>query len=183
MLDRNHVINMAQKDTDINEHLMNLYNIPVQIGAKTIVEIGAGESTLALTAAANKTEGQFYSIDLKAASVNRSTPGASESLKSEHRYHLIEGDDMEIVKTWDKEIDFLFIDSSHTYQHTKAEIKAWFPFVKRDSVIMMHDTNHSDPVLVGCRGALDEFLKENGDYAAVHLSDTKIIGMSIVLKL
>ena len=64
MIDRNFILNMAQQSNDINEYLMSLYNIPVQMNAKTIIEIGAGRSTFALVAAANKTEGTVTSIDI-----------------------------------------------------------------------------------------------------------------------
>lgn len=185
MLDRNFVLNLANRSTDINEYIMSLYNIPVQINARTIVELGAGQSTYALTAAANKTEGQFYSIDLFKSARDRLWEGRHGlMLDDEPRYHFVEGDDMKIVKTWDKPIDFLFIDTSHLYEHTKNELEAWTPHVLIGGVIMMHDTNHESGDGMGCRKALDEFVKKYpNNFAVVHLLDTKIIGMSILVKL
>ena len=39
------------------------------------------------------------------------------------------------------EIDILFIDTSHRYEHTVSEIKHWFPFLSANSKVFFHDTN------------------------------------------
>ena len=62
-LDYNYVNNLAFRDSDINEYLLALYGVAVGMKAKVIVELGGGQSSYALTAAANETKGQFYSID------------------------------------------------------------------------------------------------------------------------
>ena len=107
MIDRNYVINLANRNTDINEYLMSIYNIPVQINAQTIVELGAGQSTYALTAVANKTGGEFYSIDLGEDSHLRLFPEGKGVLEQEPRYHFINKKALEAVKTWSFPIDFL----------------------------------------------------------------------------
>ena len=48
-----------------------------------------------------------------------------------------------------KEIDFLFLDTQHTYGHVMAETMIWLPKVK--GIIAGHDYNH-----VGCKKAIDE---------------------------
>lgn len=183
MIDFNFVLQLAGRNTDINEYLLSLYNIPVQMNAKMIVELGAGQSTYALTASANETKGQFYSIDVTEGAIARGYSLENNPLKDEERYHFILGDDMEVVKTWDKEIDFLFLDTSHLLEHTRAELKAWLPLVREGGVIMMHDTAHKTGDGMGCRQALNEFLEENDNYFPLHLLDTKYIGMSILCKL
>lgn len=184
MLDKNFVLQLAGRDTDINEYLMSLYNIPVQMKAQTIVELGAGQSTFALCAAVNKTAGQFYSIDLYKSARDRLWEGNhGMMLDDEPRYHFIQGNDMEIVKSWDKPIDFLFIDTSHQYEHTKQELEAWTPYVVGGGIIMMHDTGHESEDMKGCRRALDEFVEKNRDsFVDVHLLDRKLIGMSVLIK-
>lgn len=184
MLDEDFVRNLVKKDNEISEYLLSLYNIPVQINAKTIIELGAGESTFALTAAANKTEGEFYSIDIGEGAVERYSPGGLEVFKNEPRYHFIQGDDRKVVKTWNKGIDFLFLDTTHIYSHTKQELEEWIPFVVGGGVIAMHDTAHQSGDGTGCRKALDEFLEKNPDnFTVVHLLDTKHLGMSILVRL
>jgi predicted O-methyltransferase YrrM len=95
------------------------------------------------------------------------------------------GNDLDVVKTWNKPIDFLFIDTSHTYEQTTLEIQRWFPLVRKGGQIAMHDTAQEDIIFQGCRKALDEFLltDEGKKYSVVHLLDTKIMGMSILNKL
>lgn len=183
-LDRNYVMNQCQKNNDINEYLMSIYNIPVQLNAQTIVELGAGESTFALTAAANKTGGQFYSIDIGRGAVERFTPDGISILANEPRYYFIEGDTRVLGKTWDKMADFIFHDTSHVYDQTKIELDLWPKFVRKGGVYMMHDTGHEAGDGMGCRQALNEWYDlHKKEWAIVHLMDTKVLGASVLIKL
>ena|SRR3990167_66177 len=188
-LDRNFILNLAHRDTDINEYLLTLYNLIVQGNYKTVVEIGAGQSTYALTAAVNETKGEFYSIDLTQEARLRSFPEGEGILDNEIRYHFIQGNDLQIVKKWTKEIDFLFIDSDHSYDHVRLQLEDWLPWVRKGGMIALHDTAQTDEIIKGCRQALNEFLKLSSlkysqpYYRAVHLLDTKLLGMSILVKI
>jgi len=180
VFNRNDILQMAGRDTDINEYLLSLYNIPVQMNAKVLVELGAGQSTYALTAVANKTNGHLWSIDYVSDAHLRLYPEGKGVLEKEKSVTFIVGDSVEASVAWKKEIDFLLIDTNNRYEHTVNELKAWTPFVKTGGVIMMHDTASTDPIHSGCRKALDEFLAENEHYKAVHLLDTKFLGMSVI---
>lgn len=181
-VDRNTVLNLAYISTDINEYLMTLYNLVVQGDYKEVVELGCGYSTVALLAGVNKTGGQLYSCDMSRDSLNRS--GLLDQIREDPRLHYVEMDDMEFVKMWGKPIDFLFHDTSHTYEHTKAELLAWTPFVRRGGMIFAHDMAHETGIGMGCRKAYDEFMKEHtGEYVTIQLLDTKIIGSSVSFKL
>lgn len=183
MIDRGTILNMAFVSGDINEYLLSLYNIPVQMNAQTILEIGSGVSTFALVAAANKTGGHITSIDIAGAETLNRTPNGEDILKGEPNFTMVQGSSLEVP--WDKEIDFFFLDSEHTYQLTKDEMHRWFPLVRKGGVIMMHDTAHEAGQQMQCRQALNEFLEseEGKGYRAVFLLDTKIIGMGIIVKL
>jgi len=171
MLNRDDVVEASKITSDIQEHLLTLYDLVLEIGAKVVVELGAGRSTYALTAAVNATEGQFYSIDVVAG-----------RLALESRHHPITGDGLEVVKTWDKKIDFLFIDTIHTYEQTKGELDTWSIFVRKGGIIAIHDTTGLLGQFPGCRIALDEFLeKHGGEYSAVHYSNCN--GLSVLRKL
>jgi cephalosporin hydroxylase len=41
-------------------------------------------------------------------------------------------------------IDILFVDTSHLYDHTVAEIRAWFPYLASRCKVFFHDTNMSE---------------------------------------
>ncbi len=205
MLSRDNVAEEAKITSDIQEHLLMLYDLVLEINAKVVVELGAGRSTHVFIAAVNATEGQFYSIDV--------VPGR---LALEHRHHPIVGDDLEVVKTWnliplvcrhaftqnqlrelslitpgtltglpsknqDKAIDFLFIDTLHTYEQTKRELDTWSKFVRVGGIIAMHDTDGVAGAFPGCRTALDEFLGKHAEYSAVHYPNCN--GLSVLRRL
>src|SRR5260370_26309580 len=46
-------------------------------------------------------------------------------------------------KKLETKIDFLFIDTSHVYEHTVAEMAAWFPYLGEKCRVAFHDTNLS----------------------------------------
>lgn len=185
MIDRNFILNLAQEDTDTSQYLMSLYNIPIQMGAKTIVEIGAGRSTFALVAAANRIgeSSNVTSIDLGGRDTLNRVTGGEELMKKEGRLFLFQ--ESSLTVRWGTPIDFLFLDSEHTYDLTVAEIDKWFPLVRRGGVIMCHDTGHEGEDKQGAVQALKEFMesKEGKKYRRVDLMDTKIIGMSILIKI
>lgn len=169
MLNRGDVVEASRITSDIQEHLLTLYDLVLEINAKVVVELGAGRSTYVFIAAVNATEGQFYSIDV--------VPGR---LALEPRHHPMVGDDLEIVKTWDQSIDLLFIDTLHTYEQTKGELDTWSEFVMAGGIIAMHDTTGLPGPHPGCRIALDEFLGRHAEYSAVHYPNCN--GLSVLRK-
>jgi cephalosporin hydroxylase len=59
---------------------------------------------------------------------------------------------LEAVKLFnDGYFDFCYIDSSHTYEETKKEIRAWYPKVKDENILSGHDYNAPE-----VRQAVDE---------------------------
>lgn len=155
MIDFDFVWQLTLRDTDISEHLITLYGLAVAVKAKTILEIGAGQSTFVLLIAAVKNKGDLYSIDLTKESRNRLFPEAPD-INNEPKYHFIQGDSQ--LVEWDKEIDFLFIDSGHSYDLTMAELKKFTPFIKEGGFILMHDTGEFNNVFIDCRRAMLDFL-------------------------
>jgi phage anti-repressor protein len=77
----------------------------------------------------------------------------------------------EVVKTFNWDIDLLFIDSEHSYQDTKDNLKEWGKFVKPYHFIVCHDYTSEFP---GVIQAVDEYIK---DYTCrlVHTSSIAII--------
>ena len=64
---------------------------------------------------------------------------------------------LEAVEMYDdNSLDFVFIDSSHEYEETLAELKAWYPKVKSGGIFAGHDY----PCWPGVKQAVDEFFVE-----------------------
>lgn len=47
-----------------------------------------------------------------------------------------------------KRIDVLFIDGDHSYEGCKADIEAWYPYMKEGGVMLFHDCDESSPGVV-----------------------------------
>lgn len=58
------------------------------------------------------------------------------------------------------ELDFVFVDANHTYEHVCADIKAWWPKVRPGGLLMGHDYGvYGDATgQWGVRRAVDEFV-------------------------
>jgi len=52
----------------------------------------------------------------------------------------VQGYSYDIVRTWKRPIDFLFIDGDHEYEHVNRDFKDWSPHVKKGGFIAFHDT-------------------------------------------
>jgi hypothetical protein len=70
--------------------------------------------------------------------------------RQDKRWLFVQGDDIEFAKTfptWCREnglpteIDILFIDTSHFFEHTVQEIAHWFPLLAPRGKVFFHDTN------------------------------------------
>lgn len=79
--------------------------------------------------------------------------------KASFPYKVHRMDSVELSKNFeDNSIDFLFIDTDHTYEHVSKELKAWYPKVKKGGIIAGHDYNTSGGG--GVVDAVDEFFYE-----------------------
>ena len=135
--------NRSITPTDINDHLETIFTESLSVQPKLIVElgVGAGESTFVFEKVAKLFGSNLVSIDL-----DNSSAGVSKL----ENWHFVSADDVEFAdnfKSWafahniEPTIDILFIDTSHRYEHTKTEIRKWFPFLSTGSKVFFHDSN------------------------------------------
>lgn len=128
--------------TDICDHLPFLFSTVLAIKPKLIVELGVrgGESTFVFERAAKAVGANLLSVDMNDCKNASSWP----------EWNFVQSDDVAFAgqfgdycskKNWQPQIDLLFIDTSHEYEHTKAEIQAWLPFVSEQGLVVFHDTN------------------------------------------
>lgn len=132
----------AREPTDLSDHLERLFVEALGGSPDTIVELGVrgGESTFVFERVARLAGAELVSVDVDETSYTTDYDG----------WHFVQSDDIEFAEgfgDWcdtagvDSTVDVLFIDTSHLYDHTVAEIDAWFPHLADDAVVFFHDTN------------------------------------------
>jgi len=183
-ISRKDVVEWAKVKTDIADQLIRLYELTVNIACKdkVVVELGTrkGNSTRALLAAVNDSGGHLYSVDIDNCRL------AVNSLRGQPNWTFIKADDMKLVKRWDKPIDHLFIDTSHTFNHTLAELREWGNWVKPYGVISLHDIyapKYPDHISQGydVLKATKKYLSENPSFQFTEHSGSN--GLGVIRKL
>lgn len=114
-----------------------LFWLAVTSKAKNIVEIGVGHSTTPLILAAARNGGKLFSTDI----------GIKHELLVKEYANLWTWkggiDSVEMGKLWNVDeqgyIDFLYLDSSHTYEATTKELETWMPHMKIGGWFVCHD--------------------------------------------
>lgn len=132
----------SSQPTDICDHLATLFAEAVAAHPKLIVELGVrgGESTFALERAAKLSDAHLLDIDLddcaaagtyaKRSFVRRDDVAFAQEFPAWCASHALA-----------PVIDVLFIDTSHLYDHTREELRAWVPFLASRGKLLLHDTN------------------------------------------
>lgn len=136
------ILEFTKKKTDISDHLQTLFLEALSTSGQLLVELGTrgGESTFALQKVTELSQGTLVSVDIEVCD----EPGEWNNWK------FVNKDDLVFAKeftSWAKnnslpsKIDFLLIDTSHEYEHTKLELNAWLPHVAKNGKVALHDTN------------------------------------------
>ena len=148
-------------DTDIHEHLCTLYLLTIELKLTNVLELGtrSGESTIAFLQALKEIGGNLTSIDIDPCLEAKKMVNDSHLNQN---WKFIQGDDLKVK--WDEPVDHLFIDTSHTYDHTLAELKKYEPYIKEGGIITFHDTISFPPVLK----AIKKYLESNKELKFYH---------------
>ncbi len=133
------------RKTDISDHLPMLFTESLNIESKLIVELGVGdgESTFVLDRVANLWGAKLVSVDID----DRAEVSSFKDrifVQSDDISFAAEFTDWCRKRGFEPVIDILFIDTSHLYDHTVAEIRAWFPYLASHCKVFFHDTNMSE---------------------------------------
>lgn len=146
--------------SDIRDCLERLRQRAAAYPGVSVLELGVrtGNSTAAFLAAAEQVDGHVWSVDIDPPQVPGWWLGCG-------RWTLTVGDDM-IVTPPSRRFDVLFIDSSHRYGHTVAELRRFVPLVVPHGRVLLHDTRleHVDgeDMVFPVARALDVFCEETG---------------------
>jgi predicted O-methyltransferase YrrM len=153
-------------DSDIRDHLPFLYDTTCRYPIARVLELGTrwGTSTAAFLAAADLVDGHVWSVDIGPVK-------APDWWEATGRWTLTLGDDMHpaVRAAQPEQVDVLFIDTSHAYQHTLDELRIYVPRVASGGTVLLHDTelecpedrDPDDPPFPVAR-ALDTFCEETG---------------------
>jgi len=68
-------------------------------------------------------------------------------------------DAVEIFEWAKYKFDLVFIDASHTEEHVKADIEAWYPLVKKDGILCGHD--YGNKLEPSVKKIVDYYFKED----------------------
>jgi len=127
--------------SDVREYLPFLYETAKSYPGARILELGSrkGNSTLAFLAAAKEVNGHVWSCDIE--NVARD-PAGMLFWSRIPCWTFIHGDDMDpaVQEQLPGEIDVFFLDTSHEYEHTLAELRAYMPRVAPGGIALFHDT-------------------------------------------
>jgi predicted O-methyltransferase YrrM len=162
---------LMTEPSDIWEHLATLHMLTVEFNLKTTLELGTaeGESTIALLTAARSIGGMVHSID-----INRCEKAQSAIMNSGLFDYWVfsQGDDLQM--NWNLNIDHLFIDTSHRYEHTLKELQKYEPLVRPGGIITLHDIVSFPDVML----AILEYTRDRKDlriYKFLHNNGLAVI--------
>ena len=126
--------------TDIQDCLGRLFSTAVSYPRVRVLELGVrtGVSTSAFLAAAEQVGGHVWSVDIVP------HPFPARWLDSGY-WTFIQGDDMQVSPGPGMLFDVLFIDTSHAYEHTLAELRKFVPLVAAGGTVLLHDTRLEAP--------------------------------------
>ncbi|WP_433470645.1 class I SAM-dependent methyltransferase [Saccharomonospora azurea] len=131
----------AEHPSDISDHLETLYLQTVLARPEVIVELGVrgGESTRVLLRAAATTDATLISVDVEPAA----------TVQHSDRWRFEQADSVEFGRSYPhyaranglpERVDVLFLDTSHLYDDTVAELTVWLPLIRSGGVVLLHDT-------------------------------------------
>lgn len=156
--------------SDIQGHLPTLHAAVSDRPGAQVLELGVrwGTSTACLLAAAEDVGGHVWSIDV-------AQPAVPDWWAATGLWTLTIGDDLDprVAAAQPATVDVLFIDTSHTYDQTTAELRLYVPRVRPGGVVLLHDVELDAPDRAQIRPggtdvpfpvarALDAFCSETG---------------------
>ena len=140
--DLREILEHARTPTDISHHLPTLFRMALETHPRLIVELGTrgGDSTFVFERVARRTGAVLVSVDIADCSGVGSMPG----------WLFVQEDDLAFARYFPSwcaerglapEIQVLFVDTTHAYEQTRAELAAWMPYLAPGGRAIFHDSN------------------------------------------
>ena len=156
------------------EHIETMTAAARHYDNPTIIELGVRtgvSSAIWLGAIEQGGGGLLWSVDVE------NPHGNYVDLIRDHpNWDLHVSDDLEIEPE-SPTCDILFIDTSHSYAHTLAELIAYAPHVQPEGIILLHDSNVEHAAVEDegnpwpVRRAIDSYMEENPGWSVDHTAD------------
>jgi len=139
---------------DVAGYLRYFYYLILEREPKVILELGTrnGVSTSAFVEAAKRVNAMVISVDINPCPV---AVAGIKAINGLGNWIFIHADDRTL--SWETDIDVLFIDTDHSYALTMFELQKYIPHVKKDGIVLMHDTKSWPEV----KKAIDDYLLQN----------------------
>lgn len=147
-----------------------------------VVEIGSylGRSSVLISQHVSKLHcidtWHFYDIpEMSETSINNTIDNYNNFLINIDKYNvkdrinIIPKKSEDVLKTWKKNIKFIFIDGCHDYKYIKKDIK-WKKFVVNEGITVFHDY----PNWPGVKGAIDEDMFTDPNFRLIDSNDNII---------
>lgn len=152
----------AAEDNDIRMQLPTLYAW-AHLPEVRVIELGTrtGNSTCAFLAGIEHaaTGGNLWSVDI-------AEPEVPGQWRENPAWHVLVADDLSpyAIGWCPDDADVLFIDTSHYYEPTLAELRTYAPKVRPGGVILVHDTDTpgTDIAWPDVPRVLDDWCAETG---------------------
>jgi len=139
----NDIQQKQKQDTGaISDHLPVIYLESLKVQPTLIVELGVrgGTSTFVFERVARRYGATILSCDIN----------ECNNVVDYEKHIFVQEDDILLAARFpqwceerglEAQIDLLFVDTSHEYDHCVKEIEAWFPLLRSKCTVIFHDTN------------------------------------------
>lgn len=128
-------------ETGFARHYLTLYATVLGLRAKRVCEFGAGFSTVTILRALQQTGGTLVTNDQRARDQINVPADLFEG--SEARFEYAQGAaDAFLPRLKGEAFDLVLHDGSHEFAQVFRDLRAVLPRVKKDGLVLVHDTNH-----------------------------------------
>jgi len=140
--DEREILHRARVLTDISHHLPTLFAMALAAEPRLVVELGirGGDSTFVFSRVARRLGATLVSVDIDDCSDVCDDPD----------WIFVQEDDLALARRFPEwcarrglpsAVDVLFVDTTHAYEQTRAELDAWMPHLAPSGRAIFHDSN------------------------------------------
>lgn len=119
-----------------------MYNLLIELGSNAeVVELGCfyGRSSTVIGEASKIAGFHFTCVDAFVINGEDVENHFRKHILANYNCSLVKNTTNAAIKSWDKEIDYIFIDANHAPEGIEADCKNWLPFVKTEGIAQFHD--------------------------------------------